>query len=49
MLDHGYSYEIPEENGPIIKVIGVGGAGGNAVKHMVKLGVKDVSFAVCNT
>jgi cell division protein FtsZ len=49
MLDHGYSYEIPEDNGPIIKVIGVGGAGGNAVKHMVKLGVKDVSFAVCNT
>ncbi len=49
MLDHGYSYDIPEENGPIIKVIGVGGAGGNAVKHMVKLGVKDVSFAVCNT
>lgn len=49
LLDHGYQYEIPEENGPIIKVIGVGGAGGNAVKHMVKLGVKDVSFAVCNT
>lgn len=49
MLDHGYTYDIPEENGPIIKVIGVGGAGGNAVKHMVKLGVKDVSFAVCNT
>ncbi len=49
MLDHGYSYEIPEDNGPIIKVIGVGGAGGNAVKHMVKLGVKDVNFAVCNT
>jgi cell division protein FtsZ len=49
MLDHGYSYEVPEETGPIIKVIGVGGAGGNAVKHMVKLGVKDVNFAVCNT
>lgn len=49
MLDHGYAYEIPDENGPIIKVIGVGGAGGNAVKHMWKMGVKDVSFAVCNT
>lgn len=49
MLDHGYTYDVQDESGPIIKVIGVGGAGGNAVKHMVKLGVKDVSFAVCNT
>ncbi len=49
MLDHAYIYDPQEDSGPIIKVIGVGGAGGNAVKHMVKLGVKDVSFAVCNT
>lgn len=33
----------------IIKVMGVGGGGGNAVNHMYKLGIKDVSFLVCNT
>ena len=33
----------------IIKVIGVGGGGGNAVNHMYKEGIHDVSFAVCNT
>lgn len=33
----------------IIKVIGVGGGGGNAVKNMYGQGIKDVSFAICNT
>lgn len=33
----------------IIKVIGVGGGGGNAVNHMYKEGIQDVSFALCNT
>ena len=33
----------------IIKVIGVGGGGGNAVQEMYKIGVKDVNFLVCNT
>ena len=33
----------------IIKVIGVGGGGSNAVKNMYKQGVHDVSFAICNT
>lgn len=33
----------------IIKVIGVGGGGGNAVKNMYSLGIQDVSFALCNT
>ncbi|GAA4408034.1 hypothetical protein GCM10023187_29360 [Nibrella viscosa] len=49
MLDHGYTYEIPDDNRPIIKVIGVGGGGSNAVKHMVEMEIKDVDFAVCNT
>jgi cell division protein FtsZ len=49
MLEHGYSYILPEDNQPIIKVIGVGGAGGNAVAHMDRLKIKDVDFAVCNT
>jgi len=35
--------------GPIIKVIGVGGAGGNAVNHMIEQGVEGVEFIVVNT
>ena len=33
----------------IIKVIGVGGGGGNAVENMFRTGIKDVSFVLCNT
>ncbi|MBR5687062.1 MAG: cell division protein FtsZ [Prevotella sp.] len=36
------------ENNSIIKVIGVGGGGGNAVNHMYREGIHDVSFVVCN-
>ena len=39
----------PEEKHSIIKVIGVGGGGGNAVNHMYKEGIHDVTFVVCNT
>ncbi len=43
-------FELPkEENSSIIKVIGVGGGGGNAVNHMYKMGIKGVDFVVCNT
>ena len=37
------------QNKSIIKVIGVGGGGGNAVNHMYREGVHDVSFVLCNT
>lgn len=37
-----------DTNTPIIKVIGVGGGGGNAVNHMYQEGIHDVSFVVCN-
>ena len=40
---------MPEERHSIIKVIGVGGGGGNAVNHMYKEGIHDVTFVVCNT
>ena len=33
----------------IITVIGVGGAGGNALDHMWRMGIKDVNFLACNT
>ncbi len=38
-----------EQTGTVIKVIGVGGAGGNAVDHMIREGVQGVDFAVANT
>lgn len=49
MNSQGYRFELPDDNPIIIKVVGVGGMGGNAVKHMHKLKMQDVSFAVCNT
>ena len=39
----------PRMNGSIITVVGVGGAGGNAVNHMWNLGIRGVTFMVCNT
>lgn len=39
----------PETEHSIIKVIGVGGGGGNAVNHMYREGIHDVSFVLCNT
>jgi cell division protein FtsZ len=46
-----YKFEIPKNTHlrSIIKVIGVGGGGSNAVNHMYKQGIKDVEFVVCNT
>jgi cell division protein FtsZ len=43
------SFEMPSEEGAIIKVIGVGGGGSNAVNHMYRKGIKDVDFIICNT
>lgn len=42
-------FELPKDNPSIIKVIGVGGGGGNAVNHMYHQGIKGVDFIVCNT
>lgn len=42
-------FDFPSANSAIIKVIGVGGGGGNAVTHMYKEGIRDVSFMLCNT
>ena len=42
-------FDLPQDNSAIIKVIGVGGGGSNAVNHMFKQGIKGVDFIVCNT
>ncbi len=42
-------FDLPQEESSIIKVIGVGGGGSNAVNHMFRLGIKGVDFIICNT
>src|SRR6476659_9723738 len=44
-----YKFDLPSHHKSIIKVIGVGGGGSNAVNHMYGQGIKDVEFVVCNT
>ena len=45
----GFTFDLPKENSSIIKVIGVGGAGNNALKHMYERGIHGVDFVICNT
>ncbi|MBR4239234.1 MAG: cell division protein FtsZ [Prevotella sp.] len=47
--NHILDFGEPEKENSIIKVIGVGGGGGNAVNHMYREGIHDVSFVLCNT
>ncbi len=49
MAENMYQFDLPSHHKSIIKVIGVGGGGSNAVNHMYNLGIKDVEFVVCNT
>lgn len=42
-------FDLPKTSSSIIKVLGVGGGGSNAVNHMFKQGIKDVDFIVSNT
>lgn len=49
MGENTYAFDLPSHHKSIIKVIGVGGGGSNAVNHMFNSGIKDVEFVVCNT
>ena len=49
MDDTLLNFNYPTDTPKIIKVIGVGGGGGNAVNHMYKEGIHDVTFVLCNT
>lgn len=49
MAEELIHFELPTNRSSIIKVVGVGGGGSNAVNHMFRLGIKDVDFVVCNT
>jgi cell division protein FtsZ len=48
-MDQTVNFDLPIETPKIIKVIGVGGGGGNAVNHMYREGIHDVTFVLCNT
>ena len=43
------SFDLPKNQSNVIKVIGIGGGGSNAINHMFKQGIKGVDFIVCNT
>lgn len=47
--DSGFIFPETQDNGGLIKVIGVGGGGGNAVNHLYEQGVKGVTFGMINT
>ncbi|MDR2887297.1 MAG: cell division protein FtsZ [Bacteroidales bacterium] len=43
------NFDLPVEHSSIIKAVGIGGGGNNAVNHMFEKGIRDVNFVVCNT
>jgi cell division protein FtsZ len=49
MSDDLMNFDLPVERSSIIKVLGIGGGGNNAVNHMFNYGIRDVNFVICNT
>lgn len=45
----GISFDLPKNQSNVIKVIGVGGGGSNAINHMFRQGIVGVDFVICNT
>ncbi|MDC0909712.1 cell division protein FtsZ [Flavobacteriaceae bacterium] len=48
-IDLGIAFDLPKNQSNVIKVIGVGGGGSNAINHMFNQGIKGVDFVICNT
>ena len=48
-MDTNFSFDLPKNKSNVMKVMGVGGGGSNAVNYMYKQGIKGVDFIVCNT
>jgi cell division protein FtsZ len=49
MAEELINFDLPVDRSSIIKVVGVGGGGNNAVNYMFRQGIKDVNFMICNT
>ena len=47
--DFGIHFDLPKNQSNVIKAIGVGGGGSNAINHMYRQGIKGVDFVICNT
>ena len=48
-MEEDFNFDLPKNRSNVIKVIGVGGGGGNAINYMFKQGISGVDFVVCNT
>ena len=48
-MDTNFSFDLPKNKSNVMKVMGIGGGGSNAVNYMYKQGIKGVDFIVCNT
>ena len=48
-MDTNFSFDLPKNKSNVMKVMGVGGGGSNAVNYMYKQGIRGVDFIVCNT
>ena len=48
-IDSNFSFDLPKNRSNVMKVMGIGGGGSNAVNYMYKQGIKGVDFVVCNT
>src|SRR5690606_12010086 len=48
-FENNISFDLPKNQSNVIKVIGVGGGGSNAINHMFQQGIKGVDFVICNT
>ena len=48
-MDTNFSFDLPKNKSNVMKVMGVGGGGSNAVNYMYSQGIKGVDFIVCNT
>ena len=48
-MNSNFSFDLPKNKSNVIKVIGVGGGGSNAINHMFKKGINGVDFVISNT
>ena len=47
-LDLGITFDLPKNQSNVIKAIGIGGGGSNAINYMFNQGIKGVDFVICN-
>ena len=48
-ISENFNFDLPKNRSNVIKVIGIGGGGGNAINYMFQQGIVGVDFVICNT